>query len=187
MKRVVVGLSGATGVIYGIRLLEVLRQKGSIETHLVISNPARDTICLETDYSVAQVEALATRTYDIADLAAAISSGSFRTVGMAVVPCSIKTLSAIANSFNDNLLVRAADVTLKERRRLILVPRETPLHLGHLRLMQQVVEMGAILLPPMPAFYTRPATVDDIVNHTVARLLDLLDIEHQGLAQRWGE
>jgi 4-hydroxy-3-polyprenylbenzoate decarboxylase len=183
--RIVVGISGSTGVIYGIRLLQVLREHPDIEIHLVMSNPAKQTIVLETDFTVEQVEALAHRAHRINDIAASISSGSFKTGGMAVIPCSMKTLSGIANSFNDNLLVRAADVTLKERRRLVIVPRETPLHLGHLRLMQQVVEMGAILVPPMPAFYHKPKTIDDIVNQTIGRVLDLLNIEHESLFKRW--
>ncbi len=183
--RIIVGISGSTGAIYGIRLLEVLRQQPDIETHLVMSNPAKQTIVLETDYTVEQVEALAHKVHRINDIAASISSGSFKTAGMAVIPCSMKTLSGIANSFNDNLLVRAADVTLKERRRLVIVPRETPLHLGHLRLMQQVAEIGAIIAPPMPAFYHRPKTIDDIVNQTVSRVLDLLEIEHASLFKRW--
>lgn len=183
--RIVVGMSGSTGAIYGIRLLQVLAEMPEIETHLVMSNPAKQTVHLETDYKIEQVEALAHKVHPISNIAASIASGSFRTDGMAVVPCSMKTLSAIANSFNDNLLVRAADVTLKERRRLILVARETPLHLGHLRLMTQVSEMGAILAPPMPAFYHRPETIDDIVNQTVSRILDLLGIEHPDLFERW--
>lgn len=183
--RIVVGISGSTGAIYGIRLLEILAQHPEIETHLVVSNPAKQTIALETDWTIARVEQLATQVHRINDIAASIASGSFKTDGMAVIPCSIKTLSAIANSFNDNLLVRAADVTLKERRRLVLVTRETPLHLGHLRLMTQAAEMGAILAPPMPAFYHKPQTVDDIVNQTVGRVLDLLAIEHTDLFKRW--
>ena len=183
--RIIVGISGSTGAIYGIRLLEVLRQQPDIETHLVMSNPAKQTIVLETDYTVERVEALAHKVHRINDVAASISSGSFKTAGMAVIPCSMKTLSGIANSFNDNLLVRAADVTLKERRRLVIVPRETPLHLGHLRLIQHVAETGAIIAPPMPAFYHRPKTIDDIVNQTVSRVLDLLEIEHASLFKRW--
>jgi flavin prenyltransferase len=187
MRRIVVGLSGATGAIYGIRLLQVLQPRTDVETHLVISDPAKETIRLETEWTISQVEDMATTTYAVTDIAAAISSGSFKTDGMVIVPCSMKTLSAIANSYNDNLLVRAADVTLKERRRLILMPRETPLHSGHLRLMLQASELGAILLPPMPAFYNRPATVDAIVDHTVGRILDLLDVEHHDLLKRWRE
>jgi 4-hydroxy-3-polyprenylbenzoate decarboxylase len=183
--RIVVGISGSTGAIYGIRLLQVLQQHPEVETHAVISNPAKQNIALETDYTVAQVEALAHKVYRINDIAASIASGSFKTNGMVIIPCSMKTLSGIANSYNDNLLVRAADVTLKERRRLVLVARETPLHLGHLRLMTQVTEMGAILMPPMPAFYNKPKTIDDIVNQTVGRVLDLLGIEHESLFKRW--
>ncbi len=186
MRRLIVGLSGASGVIYGIRLLEVLRGASDVETHLVMSNAARQTILLETDCTLEQVEALATAQYRFTDIAAPISSGSFKTAGMVVIPCSMKTLSGIALSFSDNLLLRAADVVLKDRRRLVLVPRETPLHLGHLRLMTQVVEMGAILVPPMPAFYHRPQSLDDIINQTVNRVLDLLDIElPQDLFERW--
>ena len=186
MRRLIVGLSGASGVIYGIRLLEVLRGVEDVETHVVMSNAARQTILLETDYTVEQVEALANAQYRFTDIAAALSSGSFKTMGMVVIPCSMKTLSGIALSFSDNLLLRAADVALKDRRRLVLVPRETPLHLGHLRLMTQVVEMGAILVPPMPAFYHRPQTLDDIINQTVNRVLDLLDIElPTDLFERW--
>jgi len=186
MRRLIVGLSGASGVIYGIRLLEVLRGVEDVETHVVMSHAARQTILLETDYTVEQVEALANAQYRFTDIAAALSSGSFKTMGMVVIPCSMKTLSGIALSFSDNLLLRAADVVLKDRRRLVLVPRETPLHLGHLRLMTQVVEMGAILAPPMPAFYHRPQTLDDIINQTVNRVLDLLDIElPTDLFERW--
>lgn len=184
--RLVVGLSGASGAIYGIRLLEVLRGVAGIETHLVISPAARQTVLLETDYTVEQVEALADVHYRFNDIAAAISSGSFKTRGMVVIPCSMKTLAGIALSFSDNLLLRAADVTLKDQRRLVIVPREAPLHLGHLRLMTQVVEMGAVLVPPMPAFYHRPQTLDDLINQTVNRVLDLLDIElPEDLFERW--
>ena len=186
MRRLVVGISGASGVIYGIRLLEVLRDVEEMETHLVVSSAARQTILLETDYKVEQVEALADENYRFNDIAAQISSGSFKTMGMVVIPCSMKTLSGITLSFSDNLLLRAADVVLKDHRRLVLVPRETPLHLGHLRLMIQVVELGAILVPPMPAFYHRPQTLDDIVNQTVNRVLDLLEIELPAdLFERW--
>lgn len=185
-ERLVVGVSGASGVIYSIRLLQVLRDVGNIETHLVISNSAKQTVALETDYTVEYVESLATRVYRFNDVAAAISSGSFKTRGMVVIPCSMKTLSSIAYSFGENLLSRAADVTLKEQRRLVLVPRETPLHLGHLRLLTTVAELGAVVVPPMPAFYHRPQTIDDIVNQTVNRVLDLLDIElPHDLFKRW--
>lgn len=183
--RILVGMSGSTGAIYGIRLLEVLGHIREVETHLVLSNPTKLTITMETDWKVDQVEALASQVHGINNIAACIASGSFKTDGMVVIPCSMKTLSGIANSFNDNLLVRAADVTLKERRRLVLVTRETPLHLGHLRLMALVTEMGAIVTPPMPAFYHRPQTIDDIVNQTVSRVLDLLGVEHQDLFKRW--
>ncbi|HET6443590.1 MAG TPA: UbiX family flavin prenyltransferase [candidate division Zixibacteria bacterium] len=186
MKRLIVGISGASGAIYGIRLLEVLRTVQEVETHLVISSAGAQTISLETDYTPAEVATLADRTHRFGDIAAAISSGSYKTFGMVVVPCSMKTLAGIAHSFSDNLLLRAADVVLKDRRRLIIVPRETPLHLGHLRLMIQVVEMGAVLVPPVPAFYHRPETIDDIINQTVNRILDLLDIElSQDLYNRW--
>ncbi len=186
MKRVVVGISGASGVIFGIRLLEVLTGVDDVEVHLVISNAGKRTIALETDRSVEEVEALADRVYRVGDIAAAIASGSFRTSAMVIVPCSMKTLSAIANSFADNLLVRAAEVALKDRRRLVLVPRETPLHLGHLRLLVRVAEMGAVVMPPVPAFYHRPETVGEIVDQTVNRVLDLLDIElGDDLFQRW--
>ncbi|MBE2202159.1 MAG: UbiX family flavin prenyltransferase [Anaerolinea sp.] len=186
MQRLIVGISGASGVIYGIRLLEVLQQVADVQTHLVMSNAAGITIGLETDYTVEQVQALADVSYRIKDIAAAVSSGSYKTMGMVVMPCSMKTLAGITYSFSDNLLLRAADVVLKDRRRLILVPRETPLHLGHLRMMTQVVEMGAVLVPPVPAFYHRPQTIDDIINQTVNRVLDLLDIElSEDLFQRW--
>lgn len=186
MKKIIVGISGASGVIYGIRLLEILRNVDDVETHVVISAAAGTTISLETEYTPDQVAALADVNYRFRDIAAAISSGSFRTDGMVVVPCSMKTLAGIAHSFSDNLLLRAADVVLKDRRRLIIVPRETPLHLGHLRLMVQVTEMGAVVVPPMPAFYHRPQSIDDIINQTVNRLLDLLDITlPEDLFTRW--
>jgi len=186
MKRIVVGISGASGVVLGIRLLEVLRGVDDVEVHLVMSNAGKRTVVLETDLSVEEVEALADRVYRVGDIAAAVASGSFKTSAMVVVPCSMKTLSGIANSYADNLLIRAADVALKDRRRLVLVPRETPLHLGHLRLLVRVAEMGAVVMPPVPAFYQRPETVEEIVDQTVNRILDLLDIELEGdLFQRW--
>ncbi len=186
MKKIIVGISGASGVIYGIRLLELLRAVPDVETHLIMSTAAATTIGLETDFTADEVMKLADVAYRFRDIAAAVSSGSFKTWGMIVIPCSMKTLAGIANSFSDNLLLRAADVVLKDRRRLIIVPRETPLHLGHLRLMVQATELGAILAPPMPAFYHRPASIDDIINQTVNRLLDLLDIELPvDLFQRW--
>ncbi|MBT3213517.1 MAG: UbiX family flavin prenyltransferase [Deltaproteobacteria bacterium] len=186
MRRLVIGVAGASGVIYAVRLLEVLREVKDVETHLVISEAALQTIAYETDSSLEEVVELADVRHPINNIAASISSGSFKTMGMVVVPCSMKTLSGIAMSFSDNLLLRAADVTLKDRRPLVLLPRETPLHLGHLRLMVQVAEMGAIMLPPMPAFYHRPKTVDDIINQTVNRILDVLNIELQNdLFERW--
>ncbi len=185
-KRIIVGISGASGVIYAIRLLELLKPLDGVETHLVMSTAAAITIGLETEHTADQVEALADTTYRFKDIAAAISSGSFKTDGMIVLPCSMKTMAGIAYSFSDNLLLRAADVVLKDRRKLIIVPRETPLHLGHLRTMTQLAEIGAIIAPVMPAFYHKPATVDDIVNQSVNRLLDMLDIElPNDLFERW--
>lgn len=185
-RRVVVGMTGASGVIYGVRLLEVLGAVDDIETHLVISGSARRTLALETGYSPAAVAKLADVTYRCGDIGAALASGSFRFAGMAVVPCTIKTLSGIASSYADNLIQRAADVALKERRPLMLVVRETPLHLGHLRLMAQVTEMGAIVMPPVPAFYHQPRRIEDVIDHTVNRLLDLLGIELEvDLVPRW--
>ena len=186
MRRIVVGISGASGSIYGIRLLEALARLPEIESHLVLTPTAKMNIGLETDWKVSDVEALADVLHDARDVSASIASGSFRTVGMAVVPCSIKTLSAVATSYTDNLLTRAADVTLKERRRLVLVVRETPLHAGHCRLLLDAATAGAVIMPPVPSFYTRPVTIDDIVDHTVGRLLDLFDIE-SGLVRRWRE
>lgn len=182
--RIIVAITGASGAIYGIRLLEVLRATRAAEVHLVLSNGGKLNVALETDYSVGQVEALADVVHSDADLAATIASGSYRTDGMIVAPCSMKTLSGIVSSYADNLVVRAADVVLKEQRRLVLVPRETPLHVGHCRLMLAAAEMGAVLVPPMPAFYNAPRGVDDIVNHTVGRLLDLFGID-SGLVKRW--
>jgi 4-hydroxy-3-polyprenylbenzoate decarboxylase len=182
--RLIVGMSGASGVIYGIRLLEILQHIPDIETHLVLSSSAKLNIRLETDWSVGDVEALADHVHDFRDIAANVSSGSFKTLGMVIAPCSIKTLSGIALSYADNLLTRAADVILKERRRLVLMVRETPLHIGHCKLMLDAANLGAILAPPMPAFYNRPATLDDIINHSVGRVLDLFDIDAQ-VVKRW--
>jgi 4-hydroxy-3-polyprenylbenzoate decarboxylase len=184
VKRLIVGISGATGAVYGIRLLEVLA-KSNVETHLIITEAAQKTILMETDWTVEKVKSLAKVVYDIQDIGADIASGSFQSEGMVVIPCSIKSLSAIANSFNVNLLIRAADVTLKERHKLVLVVRETPLHQGHLNLMFRVAEMGATLLPPVPAFYFHPKTIDDLINHTVGKVLDLFGIDHH-LFERWG-
>jgi flavin prenyltransferase len=183
-RRLVVGISGASGSIYGIRLLEVLREVPGLETHLVISRAAKRTLVDETEYTVRDVEALATQVYDDRDIGAALASGSFRTAGMVVAPCSIKTMSALANSHADTLLSRAGDVTLKEGRPLIVVVRETPLHTGHLRQMLALSEMGAVILPPVPAFYHRPKTIRDLVDHTVGRVLDRIGIEH-GLVTEW--
>lgn len=186
-KRLIVGISGASGVIHGIRLLEAVQALEHVETHLIISTAGAQTIGLETDYTIDKVSALADVSYRFNDIAAAISSGSFKTDGMVIIPCSMKTLAGVANSFSDNLLLRAADVVLKDRRRLVIVPRETPLHLGHLRLMTALTELGAILVPPMPAFYHRPETIDDLINQTVNRVLDILEIElPDDLFKRWG-
>lgn len=183
MRRIVIGISGASGSIYGYRALEALRDAG-VETHLVTSTQALRTIELETDKSVRDFEALAHTVHRDDDLAASISSGSFQVEGMIVIPCSIRSASAIAYSMNSNLLVRAADVCLKERRRLVLVVRETPLHLGHLRLLTSLAEMGAVILPPIPGMYARPQSVDEIVAHTVGKALDQFGIEHT-LFRRW--
>ncbi|EMJ5883116.1 UbiX family flavin prenyltransferase [Enterobacter cloacae] len=186
MKRLIVGLSGASGAIYGVRLLQVLRDVPEVETHLVMSQAARQTLSLETDLSLRDVQALANVVHDARDIAASISSGSFKTAGMVILPCSIKTLSGIVNSYTDTLVTRAADVVLKERRPLVLCVRETPLHLGHLRLMTQAAELGAVIMPPVPAFYHRPTSLDDVINQTVNRLLDQFDIDlPEDLFTRW--
>lgn len=182
----IVGISGASGAQYGIRLLQVLQPLAQIETHLIISQAARRTIALETDFSLREVTALADVYHDVRDIAASVSSGSFRTAGMVILPCSVKTLSGIVHSYADDLLVRAADVVLKERRTLVLGVRETPLHLGHLRLMTQAAELGAVIMPPVPAFYHRPQTLDDIIDQTVNRVLDQFAIDlPQDLFRRW--
>ena len=186
MKRIVVGISGATGAIYGVRIIEILAGLPDVETHVVVTDAARQTIALELDRSATEILALADHRYSVRDVGAAIASGSYRAHGMIVAPCSMRSLSAIAYSRSDNLLTRAADVMLKERRPLVLLPRETPLHLGHLRAMTQIVEIGGIVMPPVPAFYTRPQTVLDIVNQTANRALDLLGIElPSDLFPRW--
>jgi 4-hydroxy-3-polyprenylbenzoate decarboxylase len=184
MRRLVVGISGASGAIYGIRFLELLRAQPDLEAHLVISDAARRTIAEETDWALRDVEALATRRYSDRDIGAALASGSFKTDGMVIVPCSIKSAAAVAHCLADTLMARAADVTLKEGRPLILVVRETPLHLGHLRVLTQLAEMGAVILPPMPAFYNRPKEIDEIVDHTLARVLDRLRLP-QSLVPEW--
>lgn len=180
----IVGITGASGVIYGIRLLEVVSDMKEINTHLIISRLGERVIERETDYKVSTVKGLADCCYDIDDMEAPISSGSFQRDAMVIVPCSMKTLSALANSYADNLLVRAGDVNLKERKPLVLAVRETPLHQGHLRNMLRLAEMGAIILPPIPSFYHRPESIDDIINHTIARVLDHLGISHN-LSKRW--
>ena len=182
-RRLIVGISGASGIVYGIRLLEVLRDT-DIETHLVMSRSAELTLTYETTRKIAAVKDLADVVYPISDIGAAISSGSFKTLGMLIAPCSIR--SAAATGVTSPLLSRAADVVLKERRRLVLMVRESPLHLGHLRTLTQLAEMGAIIAPPMPAFYSHPASLDEMVDHTVGRMLDLFDID-SGLVRRWGE
>ena len=184
MKKLIVGISGATGMIYGIRLLEVLRTIHEVETHLVMSPWARLNIEIETSYTPAEVEALADEVHSYRNQAASISSGSFKTDGMVVAPCSMKTLSAIVNSYADNLLTRAADVVLKERRTLVLMPREAPLHVGHCKLLYEAAQLGAVIAPPMPAFYSQPQTIDDLINHTVGRVLDLFDVD-AGILKRW--
>ncbi|MCH1600338.1 MAG: UbiX family flavin prenyltransferase [Pseudomonadales bacterium] len=184
MMRLIIGMSGASGVIYGIRLLEVLHGVADVETHLVMSDSAKLNIAIETDRNAKDVQALADEVYSNKDIAARLASGSFRTDGMIVAPCAMKTLSAIANSYADSLLVRAADVVLKERRRLVLVPRETPLHTGHCELLYKASQIGAIIAPPMPAHYINPQSVDDLVDHHVGRILDLFDLD-PGLVKRW--
>jgi 4-hydroxy-3-polyprenylbenzoate decarboxylase len=183
-KRLIVAITGSTGAIYGIRLLEQLRAQAAFELHLIVSAPAKRTLAEETDLSVRAVEGLADVVHDNRDIGASIASGTFKTAGMVIAPCSMKTVSALATGHGDTLIARAGDVTLKEGRPLIVVVRETPLHLGHLRQLVALAEIGGIILPPMPAFYHRPRTVDDIVNHTVARILDRLGIE-QKLVPEW--
>ncbi|MCK1566579.1 UbiX family flavin prenyltransferase [Bradyrhizobium sp. 173] len=184
-KRMIIGISGASGVTYGVRLLQLLRNAG-VETHLVMSKTAELAFAYETDLKIAEVRALANVNHAIDDMASAISSGSFRTAGMIVAPCSMRSMSEIASGVTTTLLTRAADVVLKERRRLVLMVRETPLHTGHLRTMTAVSEMGAIIAPPVPAFYAKPENLDDMVEHTVGRVLDLFDIDI-GIVRRWGE
>lgn len=183
--RLVVGISGASGVIYGIRMLQTLRRIG-VESHLVVSRSAEVTLAHETAMKVAELRALADVSYAAADIGAAVSSGSFRTLGMVVAPCSVRTMSEIASGVTSTLLTRAADVALKERRRLVLMVRETPLHLGHLRTMTALAEMGAVIAPPVPAFYAKPQSIDDLVDHSVGRVLDLFGLD-AGNLRRWGE
>lgn len=176
MKKLIIGISGASGVIYGIRMLQVLKFLKKIETHLIISDAAKYTIKIESHFSILEIKKLADINYNFKDISANIASGSFKTLGMIVIPCSIKTLSGIVNSYADNLLIRAADVVLKENRKLILCVRDTPFHLGHLRKMIYAVEMGAIIMPPIPAFYHKPKNLQDIIDQTINRILDQLDI-----------
>jgi 4-hydroxy-3-polyprenylbenzoate decarboxylase len=183
MKRIIVGITGASGVIYGIRLLEVLKEL-DMETHVVLTEEAKKNILLETTHTVEDVKGLAYKVHNIKNLAAPISSGSFKTEGMVIAPCTIKTLSGVAHSYAENLLIRAADVTLKERRRLILVVRETPLHKGHLELMNQVADLGGVILPPVPAFYHSPRRIEDLIDHTIGKILDTMEIDHS-LYKRW--
>ena len=183
-RRIVVGITGSTGSIYGIRLLEVLREAPGVEAHLVLSGPGKQTLLAETDYTVKDVEAMAHAVHDNRDIGSSLASGSFRTAGMAIAPCSIKTLSDLAVCHSDTLVARAGDVCLKEGRPLVVVVRETPLHVGHLRQMTALAEMGGVILPPMPAFYLRPQSVAEIVDHTVGRILDRLGVEHS-LVPEW--
>jgi len=184
MKRLIIGISGASGTLYGIRALEILRRMGDIETHLVMSPSAARTIIEETEHTAEYVRSLADHIHNHKDIGAAISSGSFRTEGMLIAPCSVKTLSGIANCYDDELIVRSADVQLKERRRVVLMFRETPLHAGHIALMEQATRNGAIIMPPVPAFYAKPKSVDDIVTQSVGRALDLFGIDPH-VVKRW--
>lgn len=184
MRRIIVAITGASGVIYGVRALQLLREVEDIETHAVISPSAFRTATDEIDMSADEIKGLADVLYNYKDIGAAVSSGSFRTAGMLIAPCSVKTLSGIANCYNDELIVRAADVCLKERRRVVLLFRETPLHAGHIALMDQATRNGAIIMPPVPAFYSKPASIDEMVTQTVGRALDLFDI-HLPMVKRW--
>ncbi|MDP6593531.1 MAG: UbiX family flavin prenyltransferase [Candidatus Marinimicrobia bacterium] len=182
-KRIVIGISGASGVIYGVRIVDLLKEM-DLETHLIISESGKKNIAIETDYQVEEVQKMASSVYQNVEVGANIASGSFLTDGMVVAPCTIKTLSGIANSYSENLIVRAADVTLKEKRKLVLMVRETPLHKGHLDLMRRAADMGAHIVPPIPSFYHMPQTIDDIINQSVGKVLDYLDIDHN-LFKRW--
>jgi len=186
MRRLIIAITGASGVIYGVRALQLLREVEDVETHAIVSPSALRTAADELDMSAEEIRSLGDKLYNYRDIGAAISSGSFRTAGMLVAPCSVKTLSGIANCYNDELIVRAADVCLKERRRVVLLLRETPLHAGHIALMDQAARNGAIIMPPVPAFYSKPKTIDDMVNQTVGRALDLFDI-NLPLVKRWKE
>ena len=186
MKRLIIAITGASGAIYGIRALQALQSADEIETHLVISPSAQYTIAEETDMPVDEINGLAGQVYNFKDIGASLSSGSYPTLGMLIAPCSVKTLSGIANCYDDNLIVRAADVCLKERRKVVALLRETPLHLGHLKIMEQATLNGVIVMPPVPAFYHRPTTIDGIINQTVGRALDLFDLDVD-LVERWKE
>jgi len=181
----IIGITGATGVIYGIRLMEVLSTMKDVETHLIMSEAGEMNIEYESNWKIEDIKALADFSYDINDIGARLSSGSFKRDGMIIAPCTVKTMSALANSYNENLMVRAGDATLKERGKLALLVRETPLHLGHIRNMERLSEMGAIIIPPVPAFYHRPKTIQDIIDQTIGKVLDLFNIEHN-LFERWG-
>jgi 4-hydroxy-3-polyprenylbenzoate decarboxylase len=185
-KRLIVAISGATGAIYGVRILEILSKMEAIETHLILSKAGRMTIQVETPYSIKDVEAMADVVHDVNNVGASISSGSFRTEGMVIAPCSMKSMGGIAHSLGGDLLVRAADVVLKERKKLVLVVRETPLHLGHLEAMASLTRMGAIIFPPVPAFYHRPKTLEEVINQTCTRILDQFEID-VSLFQRWDD
>lgn len=180
----IIGITGATGVVYGIRLLEVLSSINDIETHLIISEAGEMNIEGETDRKIEDIKKLASFSYDIRDVGARLASGSFQRDGMIIAPCTVKTMSALANSYTENLLIRSGDVTLKERKKLVLLVRETPLHIGHIRNMEKLCEMGAIIMPPVPAFYHKPKTIQDIIDHTIGKTLDMFDIKHN-LFQRW--
>ena len=182
--RIIIGITGASGAIYGIRLLEVLSDYKEVETHLIVSDAAGEIIKHETDWSLEGVKALADVCYDINDIGASLASGTFKRDGMIIAPCSMKTVSALANSYTDNLITRAGDIALKERKRLVLMPRETPLHLGHLRNLVKLTEMGAIVAPPVPGFYHKPQTIQDLIDLSVGKVLDLFNIEHN-LFTRW--
>ena len=186
MKRLIIAITGASGAIYGIRALQALQSSDGIETHLVISPSAQYTIAEETDMPVDEINGLADKVHNYKDIGASLSSGSYPTLGMLIAPCSVKTLSGIANCYDDNLIVRAADVCLKERRKVVALLRETPLHLGHIKIMEQATLNGAIVMPPVPAFYHRPTTIDGIINQTVGRALDLFDLDVD-LVERWKE
>ena len=184
-RRLIVAITGASGIAYGVRALQLLREMGGVETHLILTASGARTLVEETEFTAAQVREMADCVHSARDIGASISSGSFKTLGMLVAPCSIKTLSGIAHSYDDELVVRAADVCLKERRRVVLLLRETPLHAGHIALMAQATQNGAIIMPPVPAFYSRPATVQDIIDQTAGRALDLFGLEAPGV-HRWG-